>query len=95
MSYNINSQFSNNINDITAQNSTINFAAKANSRYVEAPQQLPRFSLTQSLNDKDEFRKNVIRTNYQTKERKNSFKKFLTIALIGTLTAIGYKKIIK
>lgn len=95
MPNNINSQIINNTNNIAFQNSDMSFAAKAISRYVEAPQQLPKFSITQSLNERDEFRKNVIQTNYKTKQRKNSFQKFITVAIVGIVAALGYKKLIK
>lgn len=95
MSNNINSQLANNTNNLAVKTQDMSFAAKVKSRYVEAPQSLPKFSITQSLNERDEFRKNVIQTNYKTKQRKNSFTKFLTIAIVGLATAFSYKKLIK
>ena len=94
MSYNINSQMVSNNNVLQSNIAGTNFSAKEISRFVEAPEYLPKFSITQSLNERDEFRKNVIKTNYQTKERKK-ISKLLTFALIGIATAFGYKKLIK
>ena len=74
MSTNINSQITNNTNLLGAQSSNMSFSAKDINRYIEAPQYLPKFSITQSLNERDEFRQNVIRTNYKNKQNKtNSF----------------------
>ena len=95
MSTNINSQLTNNTNVLNTQNNNTSFAAKAISRYVEAPQHLPKFSITQSLNERDEFRQNVIKTNYQTNKRKKSFGKFLTTIIVGVAVALGYKKLMK
>ena len=94
MSYNINSQMVSNNNVLQPNFASTNFSAKEISRFVEAPEYLPKFSITQSLNERDEFRKNVIKTNYQAKERKK-ISKLLTFALIGVATALGYKKLIK
>ena len=67
-------------------------------RFSEAPVSIPKYSLTDTLNGKDEFRKSaraVWKENEQAKENMSLFKKiFLACAAIGTFIVLEAKKII-
>lgn len=84
----INSQMTNTDNIIAAK--SIGSASGKNPGFIEAPQFLPKYSISEKLAEQDTFRKTIIQSNYQAKQRKNSIKKFLTVAGISVITAIGY-----
>ncbi len=91
-------------NILNSQNSNINHEIastkigknNSTSRYVEAPQSLPRYSIHKILQEKDEFRKNI--TNKQNKElnkkKDNNFSKLgFIIATISAFFLLRGKKI--
>ncbi len=88
---NNNSPNLNNTNILAAKNLETKAENKRMPIYVEAPQSLPKYSITQKMEEADSFRKNVINTNYKKKERKKGIKRFLTIAAMTLAGFVGYK----
>lgn len=90
------------INNINLQNpNNIIAARKLNSgsngnRVIAAPDYIPKYSITQKMNEADEFRKNVLYTNYQKTQKKKNTKKFfivLAAALSGAFLFSQCKKV--
>ncbi len=52
-----------------AKSITGNSGTKRSIGPVEAPQQLPKYSISKALQEKDEFRQNVLYTNYQSQKK--------------------------
>ncbi len=76
-------------------NNTIHYGKKSQpSEYIQAPQSLPKYSLNDVLNEKDEFRKNVLRQQKQTHSKpKFNFKRFASVsALTGLIIFLLTKK---
>lgn len=87
MSNLLNSQITNNNNPIPARK----LSQEKVSRYIQAPQNVPQYSINEILQEKDEFRRNVSLAQYQQQNRKKS--SFLKIC--AALTAITAYFIIK
>ena len=87
MSNIINSPNINNTNPITAKNISETSVPARNIGVVEAPQQLPKYSINKVLQEKDEFRKNVLYSNYQSAKKKSILPKIGVIlaAVFGFL----------
>lgn len=85
----------NNTNILAAKKLDTKSEGKRVPIYVAAPQSLPKYSITEKLNEADEFRKNVLYSNYKAKERKKGIKKFLVLATMAIAGIIGYKYIKK
>lgn len=68
------------------------------SRFSQAPVSIPKYSLNQSLKEKDEFRNSarmVYKENEQAKENMSLFKKICLLgAAIGAFIVLESKKII-
>lgn len=87
----INSQSMNNNNAIAARNiSSENTQTKRNIPAVTAPDYLPKFSIDKALQEKDEFRKNVLYSNYQTAEKSKKRKNNLCKLAVMLAAAAGY-----
>lgn len=85
----------NNTNILAAKKLDAKAAIKRTPIYIEAPQSLPTYSITDELNKEDEFRRNVLNSNYKAKERKKGIKRFLIIAAMAIAGFAGYKYIKK
>ena len=68
------------------------------SRFSQAPEFIPKYSIHNTLIDKDEFRKSVIydyREQIKTEKRKSFWHKLLGIsAVVGSVLLLNFKKII-
>ena len=85
----------NNTNILAAKKLESKAAEKRAPIFVAAPQSLPEYSITEKLNEADEFRKNVLYSNYKAKERKKGIKKFIVLAAMAIAGFAGYKYIKK
>lgn len=95
MSNILNTQNTNVNNEIPARK----LEAKSNfGRYIEAPQSLPKYSIDKVLQEKDEFRRNIIQTQNETLYKKKSnglFKLGIILAAVGSFFLLKGKKSIK
>jgi len=91
MTNTINSQNQNIDNILAARKLSKKDQSKRAAIYVEAPQYLPKYSITQKMEEQDTFRKAVLDKNYKQNYKKNGFKKFLTVVAAVGATIIGYK----
>lgn len=90
----------NNINAQKIDNSNIIAAKKLGTKadtnrsigVIQAPDYLPKYSITQKMEEADQFRKNVINSNYIAKQRKNNRKKILTVLSATLLGLFALKK---
>lgn len=90
-----NSPNSHNTNILAAKKLQGKAATKRTPIYIEAPQSLPTYSITEELNKADEFRRNVLNSNYKAKERKKGIKRFLIVAAMAIAGFVGFKYIKK
>ena len=95
MSNILNTQNTNVNNEIPARK----LGGKSNfSRYIEAPQSLPKYSIDKVLQEKDEFRRNIIQTQNETLYKKKSnrlLKLGIILAAVGSFFLLKGKKSIK
>lgn len=94
----------NNINSTNIGNDNILAAKKIKTKgdskhsvgVISAPDYLPKYSITQKMNEADQFRKNVLYTNYKTRQKKKNQKKLLAVlaaSVAGLFTLKMCKKI--
>ncbi len=88
---NNNSPNPNNTNILAAKKIESKAGEKRIPIYIPAPQALPKYSITQKMEEEDTFRKTVLNTNYKNKEQKKGLKRILTIAAMTLAGFIGYK----
>lgn len=91
MTNNINSPNTNNTNILAAKKLEATNTPKRAPIYIPAPQTLPKYSITQKMEEADTFKKTVLNTNYKKRERKKTLKRLLTIAAMTVAGFIGYK----
>lgn len=90
----------NNINAQNINNNNILAAKKINSKadgrhsvgVIPAPDYLPKYSITQKMEEADQFRKNVIYSNYKTKQKKKNLKKTLAVLALTIAGMFAFKK---
>lgn len=93
-------------NILSTQNTNVNneiparkLEAKSNfGRYIEAPQSLPKYSIDKVLQEKDEFRRNIVQTQNETLYKKKSnglLKLGIMLATVGGFFLLKGKKLIK
>lgn len=94
-------------NILSTQNTNVNneiparkLEAKSNfGKYIEAPQSLPKYSIDKVLQEKDEFRRNIVQTQNETLYKKKSnnglLKLGIVLAAVGSFFLLKGKKSIK
>lgn len=93
---NINTQNTNNNNILAAKKINSKADIKRSVGVIPAPDYLPKYSITQKMEETDQFRKNVIYSNYKEKQKKKNFKKalkVLAVTVAGMLVFRECKKI--
>lgn len=84
---NINTQIPNSDNTIAARK--ISSSDKRRTIVLEAPQYIPKYSITKKMEEQDAFRRSVLQDSFQREENKNSRKKFFKVLALAIGTVVG------